>query len=137
MNPLTVASKLSFLLNLSFNPRPFRMYQMGPKSPSVNGSGPPGKPPAVSDAQAREKLAVRRFNLPARFHEQFSGLCLRVFNSRWRQVSCSDFSIGDSVGKVNINRRSARFPPLMVSFVSPSVDMSYTFKSISFLYRSD
>ena len=44
---------------------------MGPKSPSVNGSGPPGKPPAVSDAQAREKLAVRRFNLPARFHEKF------------------------------------------------------------------
>ena len=38
-----------------------RMYQMGPKSPSVNGApptGPGGKPPAVSDAQAREKLAV-------------------------------------------------------------------------------
>ena len=52
------------------------MYQMGPKSPSVNGQvgvtpgvgvigpgggvpgGPGGKPPAVSDAQAREKLAV-------------------------------------------------------------------------------
>ena len=32
-----------------------RMYQMGPKSPSVNGSG---KPQVVSDAQAREKLAV-------------------------------------------------------------------------------
>ena len=31
------------------------MYQMGPKSPSVNGSG---KPQVVSDAQAREKLAV-------------------------------------------------------------------------------
>ena len=28
---------------------------MGPKSPSVNGSG---KPAVVSDAQAREKLAV-------------------------------------------------------------------------------
>ena len=31
------------------------MYQMGPKSPSVNGSG---KPQVVSDAQAREKLVV-------------------------------------------------------------------------------
>ena len=95
-----------------FNPRAFRMYQMGPKSPSVNGSA---KPPAVSDAQAREKLAVRILTRRRVFYF-FSGLCLRISNSRWGEVGRSDFFIRDSVGKVDINRGPARFPTLVVSF---------------------
>ena len=48
-----------------------RMYQMGPKSPSVNGSG---KPQVVSDAQAREKLAVSFQKNP---QKRYDNVCCR------------------------------------------------------------
>ena len=115
------------------------MYQMGPKSPSVNGQvgvtpvgviggpggagggGPSGKPPAVSDAQAREKLAVnylKRFISTEINLFLLLGLRLRVSDPCGRKVSRPDFPVRDSLGEVDFNWRSARFLAFVVSKLS-------------------